>query len=112
MKWPLWVMLSGCTAASGPMLVPPLSLPDGRTGRRGEVVLRCVPSDAEVALDGVPQGTCSDFDGSSRGLKVNGGQHRVAVKKQGYAPWESWLDASQTQVTLSVNLISTGESSR
>lgn len=112
MKWPWLVLGCACSAAQGPLLVPPLVLPDGRTAHRGEVVLHCVPAEAEVSLDGVPQGLCSDFDGSPRGLKVGSGGRRLQVKHPGYAAWESWLDASDTQVTLSVTLVATGDSSR
>lgn len=75
----------------------------------GELVLRCTPDDAEVALDGVSQGLCSDFDGAPRSLKVGTRSRRVEVKKRGFETWESWLAADQTRVVMTVTLVPSGD---
>lgn len=105
MTW-RWCLAALCSCAS-PALprvegLRPLPPP---TAGRAEVVLRCTPPDAEVSLDGVGQGTCDDFDGTPGGLALGARARRVEVKKRGYAPWESWLDASGTRITLDVTLV-------
>ena len=93
--WPLLFAATGCAT-------PPYA---GHEGARGELVLRCTPFDAEVQLDGVPQGLCSDFSGTPRGLSMGKGTRRVEVSKPGYAPWERWLDADTTRVMMTVRLV-------
>lgn len=105
------LVLAGCAAqSSGPSLVPALHLPDARPGQRSELVLRCNEADAEVWLDGVPQGTCADFDGEPKGLTLGKGPKRVQVKKRGYSPWDSWMEADGTRVVMNVALIPNGGS--
>jgi hypothetical protein len=73
--------------------------------RRAEVVFSCTPRDAEVDLDGVPQGRCDDFEGRPRGLLVAGfGAHEVVVRKSGYQPYRSWVAAGDAQIRLTVRL--------
>lgn len=107
---PVWALLAaaGC-ASSAPSLVPGVSAPQ-KSSRRSELVLRCTPPDAEVSLDGVPQGTCDDFDGEPRGLGLGKGSRRVEVKKRGFSPWESWMQADGTRVVMDVTLIPNGGS--
>ena len=111
MKWAV-LALAGCTTAqavSFPAL-PATSqtrLPYRISGS-GELVLRCTPADAEVALDGVTQGLCSDFNGEPHALKVGEKARRVEVKKSGFATWETWLAADQTRVVMTVTLLSSG----
>lgn len=33
------------------------------------------------------------------------GTRRIEVRKSGYSPWERWLDADTTRVTMTVTLI-------
>lgn len=81
-----------------------------RTSTRAELVLRCSQADAEVVLDGVPQGTCDDYDGEPRALALGRGQRRLEVKKPGFAPWESFIEADGTRVVVDVTLSSIGGS--
>jgi hypothetical protein len=81
---------------------------EGRAG--GELVLRCVPTDAEVWLDGVEQGTCADYGGRPRGLWLGIGSRRVVVKKLGYMAWESLLDSDGTKMTVDIALANSGGS--
>jgi hypothetical protein len=90
--------------------VPGLELPTERPSKRSELVLHCSEQDAEVWLDGVPQGTCGDFDGDPNGLGLGKGARRVQVKKRGFEPWESWLEADGTRVVMNVALIPNGGS--
>jgi hypothetical protein len=63
-----------------------------RKARQGNLLLQCEPSDAEVYLDGVLQGVCTDFGGESRGLQVGVGLHRIDVKKEGYWPYTTYYE--------------------
>ncbi len=56
--------------------------------RSGNVLVRCSPPDAEITIDGVPSGLTSDYDGRRRLLALAPGEHRIAVRRQGYAPIE------------------------
>jgi hypothetical protein len=113
-KWAV-LAFAGC-ASSQPALpnLPRVTETQLRTAYRvsgaGELVLRCAPSDAEVALDGVSQGLCSDFNGEPHALKVGTSARRVEVKKSGFHTWESWLAADQTRVVMTVTLLPSGGS--
>lgn len=74
----------------------------------GNVVLRCEPPDAEVSLDGVPQGLCSDFQGAPRGLRVGEGLHQIEVKKEGYWPYTTYIEPHAARAILNVRLRPTG----
>jgi hypothetical protein len=71
--------------------------------RRGDLVLSCQPTDAEVDVDGVPRGLCSDFSGG-RGLQLGAGMHHVEVKKAGFQPYETYCEPSGTQEAVAVSL--------
>lgn len=83
-------------------------LPPARVTTKSELVLSCIPADADVELDGVPQGTCEDFRGEPKGLAMGKGVRRVQVKKQGYLPWDTVVETDGTRVVMNVTLISTG----
>lgn len=109
MRWgALALALTGCATQAPPPLVPGVALPAERPARRAELVLLCSEQDAEVWLDGVPQGTCDDFDGDPAGLGLGKGPRRVQVKKRGFQAWESWLEADGTRVVMNVALIPNG----
>lgn len=76
--------------------------------RRGDVELRCDPADAEVEVDGVPRGLCSDFDGKSGGLRLGEGLHEIAVKKSGHVPYVTSIDPSGVRAVLTIRLTPTG----
>lgn len=73
-------------------------------GSRGDLTLRCEPPDADVYLDGVIQGVCSDFGGSPVGLKVGEGLHQIEVKKDGFWPYTTWFEPSGARATLNIQL--------
>ena len=108
MKLALWAFaLTGCVQTPS-VLMAAGRLPPARVTTKSELVLSCSPPDADVELDGVPQGTCEDFRGEPRGLALGKGVRRVQVKKQGYAPWDTVVETDGTRVMLNVTLISTG----
>lgn len=104
--WAAALGLAACAPRVGPAVLH--ELPPARVTTRSELVLACVPADAEVVLDGVPQGTCDDFRGEPKGLTLKKGARRVQVKKAGYLPWDSVVETDGTRVTMNVTLISTG----
>lgn len=114
MKWGV-LLLAGCATSqaalpSGPRVTEAQLRMPYRVSGAGELVLHCAPSDAEVALDGVSQGLCTDFNGEPRALKVGTRARRVEVKKSGFHTWESWLAADQTRVVMTVTLLPSGGS--
>lgn len=54
--------------------------------RSGNTLVRSVPADAELAVDGVPRGLASDYAGHGRLLALGPGQHEVALRRAGFAP--------------------------
>jgi hypothetical protein len=104
--------LSACPSlpTRGPFEGLQLPRREGAVSSKAELVLRCSQPDAEVALDGVPQGTCDDYDGEPRALGLGRGSRRLEVKKRGFVTWESWLEADGTRVVVDVTLLSTGGS--
>ena len=93
-----------------PLLLAACVTPGSAVTLRSELVLRCTPNDAEVQLDGVPQGTCADFSGAPRGLALGSGARRIEVVKPGFETWQRWLDADHTRVVMNVTLVANGES--
>lgn len=83
------------------------SLLAGGGGREGAVLLDCTPGDAEVLVDGVPQGRCDDF-GGGRALKVGAGAHALEVRKSGYRPYRSVVSPGGARVGLEVTLLEGG----
>lgn len=75
-----------------------------RGSTRGDVVLKCEPPDAEVYLDGVIQGVCTDFGGAPVGLTVGEGLHKVEVMKDGFWPYTTYYEPSGARATLRVQL--------
>lgn len=101
--------LFGCAPTAQSVMSASIGkLPPARVTTKSELALRCHPPDADVELDGVPQGTCEDFDGEPRALPLGKGARRVQVKKAGYLPWDTVVETDGTRVMVDVTLISTG----
>jgi hypothetical protein len=66
------------------------------------LALSCEPADAEVLIDGVLQGRCSDFE--ARVIPLAEGLHRVDVKKVGLRPYEAQVEAGRARAKLSAQL--------
>ena len=67
-------------------------------------MLRCSPADAEVLLDGVMQGLCSDFAPLSAGLSVGEGLHAIEVRRDGYWPYTTYVEPHNARATLRAEL--------
>jgi hypothetical protein len=97
------VWLAGCrTVADDPSSRAAELLEQSSQGK-GDLVLACLPKDAEVAVDGVPRGLCSDFTHERR-VQLGKGMHRVDVKREGYEPYQTFCEPSGTQATMAVSL--------
>lgn len=91
---------------------PPPAMKQAAEGMEGhsvrawtsDLVLGCDPPDADVVLDGVPTGTCLDFSGDPKGLKLSEGLHKVEVKKAGFWPYETYVDPAGARAALTVKL--------
>ncbi|MGC4113381.1 MAG: hypothetical protein QM765_01640 [Myxococcales bacterium] len=70
------------------------------------LVLQCSPGEAEVAVDGVLQGTCADVEG--RMLPLSNGGHRIEVRKAGFRPYTVELAAGNARTRLKVELAPSG----
>ncbi len=98
-------LLAGCAAHEQPPTVARArQLLDDTGRRRGNVVLRCSPADAEVLLDGVTQGLCSDFAPLSAGLSVGEGLHAIEVRRDGYWPYTTYVEPHNARATLRAEL--------
>jgi hypothetical protein len=101
------VGLAGCAAKQGPpaSVLRARELVSAAESKRGELILRCEPADAEVFLDGVEQGTCNDFAGVSRSLRMaDTAFHQVEVKKRGFFAYTTYFQPSGARMTLNVKL--------
>lgn len=72
--------------------------------REGRVVLHCDPTDAEVALDGVPVGLCSDYAGDERGLSTGPGDHTLEFRKRGHFGYRTVVAPDRAQAVVQVRL--------
>lgn len=106
--WALVGLVLGC--ASGPEQVESAAADRARElmramrSRNGNLLLRCEPEDAEVHLDGVLQGVCTDFGGKPSGLQVGLGMHRIDVKKDGYWPYTTYFEPNSARAGLTIKL--------
>ena len=99
------LLLAGCAAHEPPATVARArQLLDASARTRGNVVLRCTPQDAEVLLDGVLQGLCSDFEPASAGLTVGEGLHGIEVRRDGYWPYTTYVEPHNARATLRATL--------
>jgi hypothetical protein len=80
------VMMGACVVLASGACHAPSALSVG--ARAGHVVLHCDPADAEVTLDGIPMGLCSDYASGERGLPVGTGTHRLRFRKPGHRSLE------------------------
>jgi hypothetical protein len=74
-----------------------------RTERTGDLTLACDPRDSQVWLDGVPVGSCDDFSGR-RGLSLGARMRKVEVRKDGYTPYQTFVEPDGTHAALTVTL--------
>lgn len=105
------LLAAALSACAGPPPGPPATLArarqllEGSRSPRGcNVVLRCAPRDAEVLVDGVLQGLCSDFEALSAGLSVGEGLHRIEVRREGFWPYTTYVEPQGARATLRAEL--------
>ncbi len=70
-----------------PGRMPPDVDPVRRGAAAGALVIRIQPADAQVLIDGEVWENTSGDDRLE--VQVSGGRHRIAARKDGYAPFES-----------------------
>jgi hypothetical protein len=70
----------------------------------GDLKLVCEPVDSIVWLDGVPVGSCQDFAGRPKGLWLGTKMRKVEVKREGYLPFETYIEPDGTRAKLFVTL--------
>ncbi|XXF81210.1 PEGA domain-containing protein [Myxococcaceae bacterium GXIMD 01537] len=111
-SWVLLAGLLGCARKQDELdsVVRARELMRSAETPRGDLSLKCEPADAEVYLDGVIQGLCTDFGGSPVGLRVGQGLHRVEVKKEGFWPYTTYFEPSGARATLRIQLRARGSS--
>lgn len=103
-------VVTGCTAApKNPTVERAEELIASAPVRRGAVELHCDPPDAQVEVDGVPQGVCTDFAGAPNGLTLGDGLHRIDVKKSGFRPYQTYYQASGARAVLRIALQPSGK---
>ncbi|HEY3452840.1 MAG TPA: hypothetical protein VGK67_41230 [Myxococcales bacterium] len=101
---------TSCRTAPGPM-DSLLTQHSQALGQARDLVpgldLQCSPAEAEVAVDGVLQGSCADVEG--RMLPLAGdGDHRIEVKQAGFRPYAVELAAGNARTRLKVELVPSG----
>ncbi len=70
----------------------------------GQVMLECDPLDAEVALDGVPMGLCSDYATAEHGLPMGTGMHRLDFKHAGRSPYQTEIEPDRAGAVVHASL--------
>ncbi|MFP2923688.1 PEGA domain-containing protein [Pyxidicoccus sp. 3LG] len=99
------MVVSGCAKRQEPeSLARARALMEGAEQPSGNLALRCEPEDADVYLDGVHQGMCSDFTGSPKSLRVGVGLHHIEVKKQGFWTYTTYYEPSGARARLTIQL--------
>jgi len=71
---------------------------------RGNLFVRCEPEDAEIFLDGIPQGTCLDYVTKGLQIKESPVLRKIMVTKAGYWPYEAMIALNSSKVNLLVQL--------
>lgn len=66
------------------------------------VQVDCQPGQAEVEIDGIPQGTCTTLNGKR--ITLPAGSHRLQVRAPGFRPFSSLMEARGMLQRLSVTL--------
>jgi len=105
--WALGVLvtlsLGGC-AHQTPAEVKAQAVMEQARSTDVDLQIDCAPSDAEVAVDEVPRGLCSDYAASGAGLRLGSGMHQVSVRKSGYLPYVTYYEPSGARLSLTVQL--------
>jgi hypothetical protein len=110
-RWPalLAVAVSAC-AARPPVIEKARAATREASMSEGDLKLKCSPLDAEVIVDGVTQGLCSDFAAPTATLTVGKGMHHIEVKKPGYLPYQTYFEPDGVRASVKVELKPAGTS--
>ena len=105
MRWLAPALLASAGCSAQPVWQRAL---DGHTAELLErkasgVLLACEPEDAEVLVDGVPQGTCQDLTPPHQ-IEMGEQSHSLEVHRPGYAPYRADLFAGNARTRLTVRL--------
>lgn len=101
---------AACQTASGPvdsLLAQHKEALEGARDIEPGIELSCAPAEAEVAVDGVLQGTCADLEGRMLPLAGREG-HSIEVKRAGFRPYTARLAAGNARTKLKVELVPSG----
>lgn len=69
------------------------------------LLMRVEPPDAELAIDGVPQGKVSELKTQSGVLALKSGIYRVSLTRAGYVSWRAEVTINDTPEALQVRLL-------
>jgi len=72
--------------------------------RRGNLFIYCEPEDADILLDGIPQGNCLDYATHGLQIKESATLRKIVVTKTGYWPYEAMVVFNNSKVSLRVQL--------
>jgi len=74
---------------------------------QGQMALRieCAPDEAQVRIDGVPQGSCRWLSKPQKVVLLKAGPHELEVRAAGYTPFLSQFSAEGMQQSLTVHLV-------
>ncbi len=65
----------------------------------------CAPDEAQVRIDGVPQGSCRWLSKPRKVVLLKAGSHELEVRAAGYTPFMSQFSAEGMQQSLTINLV-------
>ncbi len=103
-----WTLMGACVAqpaCQGPSAAQRAgSFDTTAVAREGRVVLQCQPADAQVFLDGVPVGLCSDYATDDRGLPVGAGMHTLEFRKSGHYSSRAEVAPDRSQAVVHIQL--------
>lgn len=100
----LFVLVLGCASAPGSR-GPEWEAFAERTTNEGRLHLHCAPEQADVRLDGVSQGKCSDYASRPLALSSGRGLQRLEVTLAGFWDYRTQLQADGTVLTLRTALV-------
>jgi hypothetical protein len=97
--------LAGCSSPRGPSALKDApGVLAAQRSRPGDLWLTCQPPEAQVEVDGMLRGLCSDFGPTSRGISLGEGMHRIEITHAGHAPHATYVEPRGAKASLNVAL--------
>ena len=95
----LSLMVLSCAASDQSRMKVPLA--------KGQMAFRveCTPDEAQVRIDGVPQGSCRWLGKDNKVVLLKAGPHELEVRAAGYLPFLSQFSAEGMQQSLTIHLL-------